>query len=171
MERNFEKDNSIDPNALDVECLQQSNLTYYYSKQLADTEDKIKKHELRMEVELGELELRIREDSSRYGVDEKKIKVTEAVIKNMMAQQEEYQDLHKEQIRLLHEQSLLKAAVKAIDKKDKALENLIKLAGMNYFSTPTEPRNLNREALKNSAMNEKINERMEKNQEILKRRK
>ena len=38
-----------------------------------------------------------------------------------------------------------KGAVKAIDTKKTALENLVKLHGQSYFAGPAIPRNLNKE--------------------------
>jgi len=143
-ELNYEKDINIDETSLDVEWLEQSSLTAKYARIQADAEREYEKAKERLEVLKAELDLEIRANPKEY-INEEITKTTEAVISNAIIQQKSYREASDEVIEKKHEFNIAKGAVKSIDSKKTALENLVKLHGQQYFAGPSVPRDLSKE--------------------------
>lgn len=135
---NYEKDIRIDETALDVEWLNQPELMRKYTRYQAGLqldEDEAKEN---LEFITAELDKEIRSNPEKFGIE----KITEGVIKNTILLQDKYKDINKEYLNAKFENNTGKGAIKAIDNRKKALENLVTLHGQQYFAGPKVPRNL-----------------------------
>ena len=155
MELNIDLDRHIDPDALDVEWLNQSNLFYAHSDALDDAkqefnEQKLEVDRLKESVEYtkASLELRMRKNPDEFDLD----KVTDAVIKAAVTAHEDYQEIlqqffdAKEELnRLQNNVNRLYTNVNTMSEKRVSLERLVVMLNMQYFSTPSVPRNLSQE--------------------------
>ena len=141
MDLNYERDVSIDETALDVEWLQQPNLMYKYAKYQAETKKAMDEAKERLDFIKAKLEMDIRANPENYGLS----KVTESAIASTILLQPEYQEVSKKYIEAKYENDVAVAAVRAIDQKKTALENLVKLLNVSYFAGPSAPRDLSLE--------------------------
>jgi hypothetical protein len=151
----YEKDINIDEQALDIEWLNQSNLMGRYAKHAAITKKEMDEARERLDVQKALLEKDIRSNPECYGLN----KVTEGAIQSTILLQTSYQELSQNYINAKYENEVAIAAVRAIDQKKTALENLVKLLGASYFAGPKAPRDLTGEWLKkqeNKAINAKV---------------
>lgn len=141
MDLNYEQDVSIDETALDVEWLQQANLMYKYVRYQAGTKKAMDEAKERLDFIRAKLEMDIRTNPESYGLS----KVTESAIASTILLQPEYQEASKKYIEAKYENEVAVAAVRAIDQKKTALENLVKLLNVSYFAGPSAPRDLSLE--------------------------
>ena len=137
----FSKDMSIDESALDVEWLNQPRLLMAYSKELAEARKKLEKSKQKLEVVKAELDKDIRSNPDKYELS----KITEGVVANTILLQSQYQEVNEALLDEQYEFDMLRNAVSAINMRKEALENLVKLHGMNYFAGPSVPRDLSKE--------------------------
>jgi len=138
LELHYEQDVSIDETALDVEWLQQSNLMYKYARYQAETKKAMDEAKERLDFIRAKVEMDIRANPENYGLS----KVTESAIASTILLQPEYQEASKKYIEAKYENDVATAAVRAIDQKKTALENLVKLLSVSYFAGPSAPRDL-----------------------------
>ena len=138
MDLNYEQDVSIDETALDVEWLQQSNLMYKYARYQAETKKAMDEAKERLDFIRAQLEMDIRANPGNYGLS----KVTESAIASTILLQPEYREASKRYVEARYENDIAVAAVRAIDQKKTALENLVKLLSVSYFAGPSAPRDL-----------------------------
>ncbi len=145
-------DKQIDPDSLDVNWVEQSDLYYKYSEAL-NTALK-QKNDLKLEVDRAketieqvkaELDLDVRRDPESYDIK----KVTESVVQSAILLDERYQEAVEEFFAKRDEMNKaqdlsnkLYSCVAAMEQRKSALEQLVKLLNQQYFSTPEEPRNL-----------------------------
>lgn len=141
MDLNYEQDVSIDETALDVEWLQQADLMYKYARYQAGTKKVMDEAKERLDFIKAKLEMDIRANPENYGLS----KVTESAIASTILLQPEYQEASKKYIEAKYENDVAVAAVRAIDQKKTALENLVKLLSVSYFAGPSAPRDLSLE--------------------------
>ena len=141
MDLNYEQDVSIDETALDVEWLQQANLMYKYARYQAETKKAMDEAKERLDFIKAKLEMDIRVNPENYGLS----KVTESAVASTILLQPEYQEASKKYIEARYENDVASAAVRAIDQKKTALENLVKLLSVSYFAGPSAPRDLSLE--------------------------
>lgn len=152
MIEDIELDKQIDPDQLDVEWLDQSNLFYKYSSALneaiANREDSkllVERKKKELDTLKSELELEIRKDPDSFDLE----KVTESSVKAAILASddhkkllEEYFEASEEYNSALKEVNDLFTCVNTMQEKKTALENLVRLLGQQYFSTPMVPRDL-----------------------------
>lgn len=143
-ELNFEEDIRIDESALDVEWLLQPELMMNYSREAAKARKRVDKSKEALDVVKAELDRDIRSNPENYGIS----KITESVVSNTIILAEEYQEAAKDLIQAKYEADLTSSAVRAVEQRKNALENMVKLHGQQYFAGPIEPRNITREAQK-----------------------
>jgi hypothetical protein len=141
LDLNYEQDVSIDETALDVEWLQQANLMYKYARYQAETKKAMDEAKERLDFIRAKLEMDIRANPENYGLS----KVTESAIASTILLQPEYQEASKKYVEARYENDMTVAAVRAIDQKKTALENLVKLLSVSYFAGPSAPRDLSLE--------------------------
>ena len=146
----YEKDISIDETALDVEWLDQPRLMLKYAQHAARCKAELDRAKEALEVVKAELDRAIRQDPAKYEVK----KVTESAIQSAILVQPQYQQASKDYADSKYEYEMAVAAVRAIDQKKTALENLVKLHGMSYFAGPQVPRDLSLEWQKRQGQTE-----------------
>jgi len=140
---NYEEDVKIDSQALDVEWLEQPGLMGRYAKHAAHMEALRDEAKERLDVEKARIEMQIRANPELYDL----AKPTEAGIQSTILLQSEYQELIREFNAAKYEYGQAIAAVRAIDQRKAALENLVKLLNASYLAGPQAPRNLYQEQL------------------------
>lgn len=138
---NYEEDTKIDPKALDVEWLEQAGLMLRYTKHAAAMEKARDEAKEALDLKKAQIEMDIRSNPDAY----KLAKPTEAGIQSTILLQKEYQDLAAEYNEAKYEFGVAIGAVRAIDQRKTALENLVKLLGQSYFAGPKAPRDLSQE--------------------------
>ena len=143
-EINYEEDVKIDPDALDVEWLNQCSLMKKYGEHQADTRKEMDDTKEMLDVVKAKLDMRIRLEPEKYGV----LKVTESAIQSTILLQEEYREANEEFSNAKYENDVALAVVRAIEQKKTALENLVRLLQSSYFAGPKAPRDLSAEVLK-----------------------
>lgn len=154
-ELNFEQDLRIDEMALDEEWLDQPTLFFLYSNALASA--RRKKDLAKQNLLIKRAQIR-KEQQKTKG---KKDRTTESALDELLAKTKE-QTEYIDSCRL---EGKLDAAVRAMYIRKEALENLVKLLGMQYFSGPREPRNLREEVLNRSRAQEKVRSALNKNKQ------
>jgi hypothetical protein len=142
----YESDMYIDHDALDIECLDQSQMMMKYTKKLATL--KLERDQLKEEVDLvrAEQDKAIRENPESFGL----VKITETAINNTILTTKEYKSVMKEYLQAKFEVDTCQGAVSAVEQRKSMIEALIKLHGQQYFAGPSIPRQLNEEREKRS---------------------
>lgn len=140
----FEEDIKIDESALDVEWLRQPELMLKYSVEVAQCKKRLDLLKERFDVIVAEFDREIRSNPEKFGI----AKLTESVIQNTIKLQPEYDRIYQELVRAKFDLDMAQAAVRAIDHKKSALENLVRLHGQSYFAGPSVPRDLSEEVLR-----------------------
>lgn len=136
----YESDLRIDPNALDVEWLEQPMLFMRYAEELAYARTRMDRAKEKLDVVRAEVDNMVRKNPGDY-FDEG-TKVTNSAIDALVITNELYKEANDKLIEIRLEVELLSAAVRAMDQKKSALENLVRLLGQSYFAAPKEPRDL-----------------------------
>lgn len=134
-------DIKIDESALDVEWLRQASLTFQYGAHLAKMKRILDRKKEEVDLVKAELDKAIRKNPDKYEIE----KLTESVVQATILQQDEYMEITSELIDVRYEVEIANAAVRSIDQKKSALENLVRLNGQNYFAGPSIPRDLTQE--------------------------
>lgn len=137
----FENDMSIDETALDVEWLEQPRLMIKYAQIAAEAKRRFDKAKEQVEVIKADRDKDIRTNPSEYEIT----KITETVIQNTIVLQGDYKEAQLEMIDAKYEFEMSRYAVQAMQERKEALENLVKLYGMQYFAGPSVPRDLSQE--------------------------
>jgi hypothetical protein len=147
---NYEKDVTIDPDALDVEWLGQPGLIYKYSKKSAEAQQELSNAKESLELTSAELNKKIRSNPEKYGCE----KITDDVVKNTILIQESYKAKNEIYKEAQFEVNIIRGVMDALNNKKSALENLVKLHGQNYFAGPSVPRDLSKEWERKEQQNE-----------------
>jgi len=134
----YEKDMEIDPNALDIECLEQANLMLRYSTICANWEREAARLKEKLALIDAKLDADIRANPEKYKIS----KITEPVVANTILTLEEHQLACAEYWDAKYEHGVAKGAVDAVSERKDMLESLIKLHGQQYFAGPSVPRDL-----------------------------
>ncbi len=122
----------ISAGCLDKEWLAQPERVYDYCTQLAEAKQQLNQAKATLELVEAEGDRDVRLHPSTYGID----KLSEARIKNAVILTASYRQAYKEVIQAQHACDVLQAAVTALEHKKRALENLVHLFSMSYFSEP-----------------------------------
>jgi len=101
----------------------------------------------RLDFVRAKLDAEIRNDPEKFGIT----KLTESAIQATIILQPEYQEAARAYNDAKYEYEVSQAAVRAIDQRKTALENLVKLLSVSYFAGPKTPRDLTKEALERQA--------------------
>uniref|UniRef100_A0A6M3IPR3 Uncharacterized protein n=1 Tax=viral metagenome TaxID=1070528 RepID=A0A6M3IPR3_9ZZZZ len=123
---------SIDLNALETEWINQPKLFFKYAKQLAGMKEKLDEVKGVVDLTKAELDSEIRENPEGFGI----AKITETAISSAIIKSPKMLKKQVELRTIKHEADILQAVVTALEQRKSALENLVKLHGQNYFSTP-----------------------------------
>jgi hypothetical protein len=122
---------SIDQNLLDREWLNQPRFFFRYAKMLADARMAFEQAKANLKVVAAEADQKVRIRAAKL-----EEKVTEAIVFATVQRREDYRDAEQAVFTAKHNMDVLDAAVTALEHRKSALENLVRLHGQNYFSTP-----------------------------------
>lgn len=138
---NYEEDVVIDESMLDVEWLDQPRMMMKYTQYAAEARKRLDEAKEAMDVKYAELDRDIRDNPSDFELE----KITETIVQETIKRQEDYKEAVQEWIDAKYEWEMATAAVRAMDQRKVALENLVRLHGMSYFAGPSAPRDLTEE--------------------------
>lgn len=138
---NYDRDITINQDALDIEWLQQPRLMMKYGRYLAEAELELANAKQALDIKKAELDKNIRMYPEEYDIE----KVTETAISNAILGNKGYKAAVDECNQCQYEYTMAKNAVKAFEHKKDALENLVRLFGQQYFAGPSVPRDLSKE--------------------------
>jgi hypothetical protein len=138
---NYESDIRLDETALDVEWHGQASLMMKYGRHAADCRMNLDLAKERLDFVRAEIDKEIRQNPKQYQIE----KITEATIQNIIITQTKYMEAEEKVIYAKYELDIASAAVRAIDARKDALENLVRLHGQQYFAGPRIPRDLHLE--------------------------
>jgi len=138
------EDISINPDALDVEWTRQAQTFFKYAELTAKARDKMDRIKETLDVKDAQLGLKIRSNPAAHGLE----KVTEASVQALLLIDKDRMLTSENLASAKYELEILIAAVRALDQKKAALENLVRLQGQNYFAGPEAPRNIGKEWVK-----------------------
>jgi len=158
-ETNYEQDISINPDALDCEWVKQAQTFFKYAELVAGARDRTDRLKEVLDVVMADMGLKIRKNPAAYGLE----KITEGGIQSTILLMPEYTKINDRLATAKYELEILVAAVRALDQKKAALENLVRLQGQNYFAGPEVPRNIGAEWVKNTERDgarDKVKEKM-----------
>jgi len=134
----YEQDLRIDPNALDIEFLEQPMKFFKYAELLARANREFDRLEQRLEVVIARTDSIIRLKYIEKKPPESAI-ANEVILNKDVIQAKEDLANQKEEV------SLLSAAVRAFDQRKGSIEGETKLLSLSYFAAPKEPRNIGNE--------------------------
>jgi len=140
-EINYDKDVSIDPDSLDTEWLAQPQLMIKYSRISSAARRSYEAAKMDLDIIKAELDQQIRMDPAKFEIP----KLTEGAIQSAILTSKKYKGGMDALHEAAYEMNMASAAVQAIDAKKGALENLVRLHGMQYFAGPKVPRDLSKE--------------------------
>jgi hypothetical protein len=122
----------INEDDLGYEWIRQPKLFFDKSWKLAKTRGLLDESKAALELCYATLESRIREEPAVFDMP----KVTDAAVKAKIPQIEEYQEALGAFNRVERKVALLDAAVSALEHKKRALEKLVDLKTMEFYSQP-----------------------------------
>jgi len=134
----YEQDLTIDDSALDIEWLEQPRLMMKYIRYASQTSRDLDKAKENLDIVKAEMDLKIRSNPEKYGLE----KITEAAIQNTILTSKQYQEVNQTMLDARYEAEMAKGAVRAMEQRKDALENLVRLHGQQYFAGPKVPRDL-----------------------------
>ena len=158
-ERNYNDDISIDRDALDIGWTKQAQTFFKYAELAAKARDAMDRKKEKIDVLEATMGLKIRTNPASYGLE----KITEGAVQSTILIDQNHIDAVAELADLKYEYEVLIAAVRALDQKKSALENLVRLQGQNYFAGPSVPREIGKEWAKDverTGARDKIKEKM-----------
>ena len=138
---NYENDIKIDESALDVEWLEQPRLMIKYAQILVQAKKEEEQAKDELEVIQAELDKEIRIDPEKFDI----VKITETVVRNTILLDSSYKEVFEKYLESRYEAEMAKLALRSIEHRKDALENLVKLHGQQYFAGPSVPRDLSKE--------------------------
>lgn len=122
---------AIDTTVLDKEWINQPRLFFRYAKELADAKQKLEEANANVKLVIAEADKKV-----RFAVSDQEKKPPEAAIAQQISRRKEVKAAEQDALIAKHQVDVLYAAVNALEHRKSALENLVKLHGQNYFSTP-----------------------------------
>jgi hypothetical protein len=137
-ESNYAEDIRIDETVLDIEWLEQPALMFKYAKLTAEAKQVLDKAKDKVDYVRAELDSKIRRDPKEYDLE----KVTEGAVMNTIILQEEFIEAQQAYLDAKFNFDIVRGAAEAISARKDALENMVKLYGMQYFAGPRVPHDL-----------------------------
>jgi hypothetical protein len=122
----------IDQDSLDEEWMSQPELFFKYSTKEARYEKELDEAKSEFDVVKAELDKRLRANPDKYGIK----RISENAIEHAMIREAKFQDAEQAVHDAKYKYNIARAARIALDQRKFALESLVKLHGMNYFSNP-----------------------------------
>jgi hypothetical protein len=148
----YDKDIAIDETALDVEWLEQPRLMLRYTTHAAAAKQQLDEAKEKLDIVTAKLDADIRTSPGDYGIS----KLTESAIQGAITLSTVYQDALQTYNKTRYEHEMAQAAVRAMDQRKTALENLVRLLTASYFAGPQVPRDLSQSVLERRSANQKV---------------
>lgn len=130
---NYSEDLEIDKFNLEQEWIEQSSLFFKYMQLEADAAKREAEIKEACDITLAEVEKEVRACPGEYGLKEKPpasaVMAAVNLSKDVQEAREELRDAR-------HELAMMQAAVRAFTHRKSALENLVRLQGQGYYSSP-----------------------------------
>jgi len=154
----YKTDMIIDPDQLDIELLQQASLAHKYAENMAKLKDKVRRLEQKIKVARAEAIRHVNKDPVKCtGKDKPAGHDVEAYYRS----RKEHKQLKEQWLKACYEAEYAEMAYKEISfTRKSALENLVRLHGMEYFAGPDVPRDLSniwKKRQKRNKSNEVVN--------------
>jgi hypothetical protein len=127
-----EFDPTINPMALDTEWLAQPNLYYEWATRAADARRRLDEAKADLDLTRANLKKLVTNNPDQFGL----VKTTEAAVDNAIIEELDYQTSLKALNKAKHLCDVYGAVLTTLDHRKRALEHLVELHGMNYFSAP-----------------------------------
>ncbi len=137
----------IDHNALDIEWIEHPKVFMEVSMELVEEKKKLKKLQMRKDIREADAMKEIKADPEKFGL---KAKPTIPEFKSAVDIHEAVLNARQKINDQEYEVNMLAACVSALEHKKRALESLVTLHGQQYFASPTEPRDVDTEYLKDA---------------------
>ena len=138
----YESDIRIDPDALDVENLDQPLLVFKYNAALSEAKDEMDSAKENLDITRAEVGLEVRDNPEEFNLE----KSTEGAIKAAVEMDERVQKARDRVAKARHDVGVLSAVTTALEHRKRSLDNLVRLHAQEYFSGPTGgPRSLKNE--------------------------
>ena len=141
MELDYERDVTIDGNALEVEWLDQAKRVLDYSRHSAECQKEVSILKDALKETKARIGKDVRANPSEYNIE----KVTNDTVEEAVLLDKDYKKAQKELIEAEFEAEIAKGAVEAFRHRKGALENLVQLFMAQYFAGPKVPRDLSKE--------------------------
>ena len=131
----FEKDLEIDKDSLDEAWLKQARLYFNYARMAEEASNDLAKAKDDLEIIHAQIDTVVRRDAADSGE-----KMTDKIAESKVLESKAYQRALEAYNKDKHDHGILLAAVRTLDHKKSALENLVKLYVGGYYAAPTEPK-------------------------------
>lgn len=125
----------LDLSRLDEEWLQLPRAYFRHAMRLAEARAAHERAKARLDVVEAEIDREIRLEPKAFGLE----KATEGAIDKAVTLDRRYRAAVRRVVEARHAVDVGQAVCDALEHKKKALENLVHLHGMAYFSTPRPP--------------------------------
>lgn len=122
----------IDLNELETHWQDHPRLVMQYSTELADARLDLEEDEAELEAVRARADFTVRKDPQKFGQE----KLTEPAIKGIVSKNKAVRDCEARCRKARHKVNMLSGILRTLDHRKRALENLVKLHGQNYFSVP-----------------------------------
>lgn len=155
----YKKDLMIDPDILDILWVRHPNIYMKYSEAAALANDLVRKKKNDLEV----IDARI-DQELRIAGEGKTTKMTADAVKAAITADDRHINALIEYNDALYKAELCGSAVKAMEHKKTALQNMVQLCLSGYFALPKIPRDLKNEIKK---LDEKDREQADKAKEVV----
>uniref|UniRef100_A0A6M3KX75 Uncharacterized protein n=1 Tax=viral metagenome TaxID=1070528 RepID=A0A6M3KX75_9ZZZZ len=161
-------DIKIDFYNLHIEWHNQPQLYMDYGEKHAKAIKRLKQAEKSLKIIKSQLAIKIRKDPDAYELD----KYTDAAIKDCVRIQPEYDTANDEWIQALYEEQQADADKWSFQQRKEAIEGLVRLYALGYFSVPNLPRDIDSQLLKihKEELKKDTEEELEKSAEGMKSR-
>ena len=133
----------IDVDNLDVMWVEHVRKVADVAKEIPRAKLRVNKAKARMELVEAELKFAVRTDPVTYHL---KSKPSNSEVDACVLMQAEYQEAQKAYFLARKDADYLDSAMTVLDHEKRALEDLVRLFGMNYFSKPTVDEETHRKA-------------------------
>lgn len=134
----FQKDQRIDPNELDLAAATQAETFFYWAEQLVKARRAMDRAKLTVDFVENDLALQIRTNPEEFSIT----KVTEGAIGATVKTHAKYRDAVQVLSDRKSQVQMLEAAVNAMEQRKRMIEILVTLHGQQYFAGPSVPRDL-----------------------------
>lgn len=158
----YERDLYIDETALDIEWLGQASLMIKYTTHQASENREVNRCKEKLDVIKAQLDKDIRSHPSKYGLKS----ITEMAVLQTTIIHKTHKEAISDLIDARYRAEMAQGAVRALEQRKQALENLSRLLGLQYFAGPRTPRDLTTESARKGRQ-----ERVNSNIKITRKRK